>query len=252
MKENAGKIFAMVLANEGGYVDDPADAGGATKYGITAKTLGHVRGKDVSAADVSALTEVEAKAIFQAQYWMPIHGDTLPSGVDYAVFDAAIHSGPRQAALWLQEAIPVEADGILGPVTLAALLTCAPNVLVGTFCDLRLKALQRLPSFSTFGRGFTSRVERVRRDALALTQTPAPPSRNLQKETQMDQTQSIFQSRTVWSNIIGFGAFLLSITGHGVAFDTGQVTDSVMQLVTAGSFVASTIFRVLSTKKVAL
>jgi lysozyme family protein len=123
--------------------------------------------------------------------------------------------------------------------------------LIQELSDRRRDALRKLAGFARFGRGWESRVERVRRDAFQFVQSSAPISPlEPKKENPMDQTQSIFQSRTVWSNIIGFAAFVLSLTGHGVAFDAGQVTDSIMQLVTAGSFVASTIFRIVSTKKI--
>lgn len=69
----------------------------------------------------------------------------------------------------------------------------------------------------------------------------------------MNDTQTFFASRTVWSNIIGLGALVLSMTGYPtVGFDAGQVTDAVMQIIAAGSFVASTVFRILSTRKIAL
>ena len=251
MRENLDNALSLVLASEGGYVNDPADAGGATKYGITASTLARTRGHAVTPTDVQALSSDEARALFQRSYWQVIRGDELPSGVDYAVFDAAVHSGPKQATLWLQSSLGVVADGVMGPLTLASTKTADAMSLIQEFSDRRRDALRKLAGFARFGRGWESRVERVRRDALQFVQSYAPISPlEPKKESPMDQTQSIFQSRTVWSNIIGFAAFVLSLTGHGVAFDAGQVTDSIMQLVTAGSFVASTIFRIVSTKKI--
>ena len=69
----------------------------------------------------------------------------------------------------------------------------------------------------------------------------------------MNETQTVFASRTVWSNIIGLGALVLSVTGHNmVGIDGVQVTDAVMHIIAAGSFVASTVFRIVSTRKIAL
>ncbi len=253
MRANLDEALSLLLASEGGYVKDPADPGGATKFGITAATLSRARGSKVTSADVEGLTVDEARAIYSRLYWNAVEADNLPNGLDYAVFDAAVHSGPKQAVVWLQQCLGVVADGAMGPITLAAIKTAELPVLIDGFSARRAEALKKLSGFSRFGRGWESRVERVKRDALRLAENSALSlSLNLEKVIPMDQTQSIFQSRTVWSNIIGFGAFILSLTGHGVAFDPGQVTDSVMQLVTAGSFVASTIFRIISTKKVAV
>ena len=258
MKDNFNTLMGLVLQSEGGYVDDPSDPGGPTKFGITLATLGHSRGQPVAKADIAGLTQQEAFALYRQHYWDKISADALPSGVDYVVFDAAVNSGPKPAALWLQTTLKVRADGVVGPLTLAAVAAVDTPSLINFYCDKRLAFLQSLETFNRFGRGWQSRIERVRRDALALSRTglaqqSAPPlSTEPKKEPPMDQTQSIFQSRTVWSNIIGFGAFILTLTGHGTGLDTGQLTDSIMQLVTAGSFLASTVFRILSTKKVTL
>ena len=253
MRDNFSNLMGLVLQSEGGFVDDPLDPGGPTKFGITLATLSDARGKPAAKADISDLTRDEASALYRQHYWDKISADALPSGVDYAVFDAAVNSGPKQAALWLQTLLRVNADGVIGPLTLAAVANVDGPSLINAYCDKRLATLRSLASFNRFGRGWQSRIERGRRDAFALAQTKAPiPSSDEKKELTMDQTQSIFQSRTVWSNIIGFGAFILTLSGHGTGFDSGQVTDSIMQVVTAGSFLASTVFRILSTKKVAL
>jgi len=251
MKTNFERAIARLFESEGGYVDDPADRGGPTKYGITLPTLAEQRGRPVTKADLIALTCDEAAVVYRDLYWAKIQGDDLPSGVDYAVFDAAVHSGPRQAARWLQDALGVTTDGIIGPQTVAASTLAQADVLIDAVCNKRIAALRGLSTFSRFGRGWESRVNRVRRDALAFSSLPFSPPQT-RKDIPMEQTQSIFQSRTIWSNVIGFAAFILSLTGHGVALDTGQLTDSVMQLITAGSFLASTVFRIISTKKVAL
>jgi len=105
MKTNFEHAIARLFESEGGYVDDPADRGGPTKYGITLPTLAEQRGRPVTKADLIALTCDEAAVVYRDLYWAKIQGDDLPSGVDYAVFDAAVHSGPRQAARWLQDAL---------------------------------------------------------------------------------------------------------------------------------------------------
>ena len=67
----------------------------------------------------------------------------------------------------------------------------------------------------------------------------------------MENTQPIYASRTIWANVIGVVSFVLSLTGHG-GLDTTGLTDAVLQLVTAGSFVASSLFRVIASKAISV
>ena len=64
-------IIAAIIRREGGFVDHAADRGGPTKYGITLAVLAAWRGKAVYGADVQALTQEEARRIYQAHYLTP-------------------------------------------------------------------------------------------------------------------------------------------------------------------------------------
>jgi lysozyme family protein len=90
-----------------------------------------------------------------------VHGDDLPTGVDYVVFDAAINSGPGRAAKWLQEVVGVAADGAIGKSTLAAVAAHDPADIVDMYQAKRLKFLQALPTWATFGKGWGRRVAEV-------------------------------------------------------------------------------------------
>ena len=112
-----------ILRREGGFVDHPADRGGPTKYGITAATLGEWRGlgRPASREEVNALTEREARAIYTKRYLKdPGFAQIRNAKLRDLLLDCAVHHGPRRAATWLQEAVGVTADGIIGPKTLAA------------------------------------------------------------------------------------------------------------------------------------
>src|SRR3954447_9587673 len=89
--------LAFVLEEEGGYSDMPGDPGGATNMGITRATLADWRGAPVSKDDVLSLERDEAAAIYRRRYWDAIRGDELPAGLDLALFDDAVNSGPRMA-----------------------------------------------------------------------------------------------------------------------------------------------------------
>jgi hypothetical protein len=67
----------------------------------------------------------------------------------------------------------------------------------------------------------------------------------------MIELKSILESRTVWANLVGLVAFLLSVMGFSTAaFDSGQVVDAILNIIAGGSFLASTVFRVIATRKI--
>ncbi|PYE87868.1 glycoside hydrolase family 108 protein [Phyllobacterium leguminum] len=162
------KCIQYIFAEEGGFSDNPADPGGATNMGITQATLAAWQGQAVTLEDVEDLSRQTATAIYQEEYWDKIDGDNLPAGLDYAVFDFAVNSGPPRAAMTLQEIVGVAADGLIGIQTIQAVDSQSTEYLINTLCDRRLAWLQTLSTFNTFGNGWTGRVERVRTRALAL------------------------------------------------------------------------------------
>jgi lysozyme family protein len=157
--------FDAVLRHEGGYVDHPADPGGATNLGITRATLARWRKRAVSKAEVKALTRSEAAAIYRAFYWDEIAGDALPDGLDFAVFDYCINSGPGRAARALQSVAGVRPDGRVGKITLAAVNAHDSAALISAYCHKRLGFLESLKTFAVFGRGWRRRVQET--EALA-------------------------------------------------------------------------------------
>ena len=251
MKASFLDCVDIILQEEGGFVDLPSDPGGATNFGITQKTLTRARGVPVTRDDIRALTREEAIDIYHRFYWLPVKGDDLPSGIDLIMFDAAVMSGLRCAVALMQSVLAVETDGLLGPQTTSALLKCPHDQFIDNFLDRRLAHYQALSHFALFGKGWTARIERIRATAhrRALAALPVNPPMN-PKETTMDNTQPFYMSRTIWSNFVGLLSFALTVTGHG-GFDVNGITDALLQLATAGSFVASTLFRVLASKTIA-
>lgn len=157
------KVITHILLWEGGYVDHPRDPGGATNMGITFRTLQHYRGKPVTKQDVKDLTVQEAKAIYKKNYWDAVWADQMPDGLDYVMMDAAVNSGPRAAVKWLQRALRVSADGVLGPQTMGAVrATQDVRGLCLKVVDNRERFLRRLRTWNTFGRGWLNRLNHVR------------------------------------------------------------------------------------------
>jgi len=115
------KALDGVLAREGGFVDIPEDRGGPTNHGITAATLGDWRNlhRPATAEEVRALPLYEARDILRFRYYELSGADTLLAAPDALelVLDSAVQHGPKQAARFLQRAVGVKDDGIVGPVT---------------------------------------------------------------------------------------------------------------------------------------
>ena len=169
----------LVLQHEGGFVHHPQDPGGATKFGITRKTLSRVRGRPATIEDVRALTRAEAVAVYRGLYWDAVRGDELPPGLDLAVFDLAVNSGPVRAVRMLQAVLGIAADGIIGPVTLKAAWQADPTETIRRLTRARLGFLGRLATWPVFGRGWRRRVLAVEQGALRLASSPTPHSRSV-------------------------------------------------------------------------
>ena len=170
MTNNFDNVLKLVLKDEGGFVNDPRDPGGMTNLGVTQRVWEAFIGRPVSEAEMLALTPAEVAPLYRANYWNRVKCDQLPPGVDYAVMDFAVNSGTNRSAKTLQQACGVDDDGVIGPETLQAVASVNPGSLIDAVCDLRLAFLQSLPSFETFGDGWSARVARVKAASGAMQQ----------------------------------------------------------------------------------
>lgn len=143
------RAVTHLLAEEGGYTNNPADPGGETAYGISKRAFPNL--------DISKLTEQQAIEIYSEKYWDPIHGDSLPDAVGFALLDFAVNSGVGEAIKALQRAIAVTVDGAMGPVTIAAVSRDPRAVVVGLSAE-RLLLLTKLQTWPVFGHGWAKRV----------------------------------------------------------------------------------------------
>lgn len=166
-------VLPRILAHEGGYVNHPRDPGGATNKGITLRTFRRYLKPGGSIADLKALTTAQAVVIYKRHYWDKVLADMLPPGVDYAVADFAVNSGPYRAAQYLQRVVGASPDGKIGPQTLACVARMDLAEIIDRLCDRRLAYLKRIRNrqtgerlWITFGGGWEKRLDRVRAGAL--------------------------------------------------------------------------------------
>jgi lysozyme family protein len=159
----------IILQSEGGFVNNPADPGGATNLGVTIGTLSTWLKRPATVADVQALTAATVAPIYQANYWNVTFCDSWDAGVDLMVFDAAVNQGPGRAIMTLQTALGVTADGGVGPATLAAAQMEDAADTITKMAATREAFYRSLSTFSVFGTGWLNRLTRT----TALAQTMA-------------------------------------------------------------------------------
>ncbi|TPN44473.1 hypothetical protein FJ981_28160 [Mesorhizobium sp. B1-1-4] len=174
MDRNFARALALVLKSEGGWSDNPKDPGGATMKGVTLANFRRYVQPNATKDDLRHINDAQISTVYRRFYWDAVAGAELPDGVDYAVFDFAVNSGPGRAAKYLQAVAGVAQDGRIGPDTLAAVRDKPADVVVDTLCDNRMAFLKRLPTWGEFGKGWTSRVVSVRSQALSMSKAPAP------------------------------------------------------------------------------
>lgn len=179
---NYNKLLRPLLGIEGGVSDRPlsADPGGLTNKGVTQKTYDAWRvAHGMEKRSVRLITVAEVTAIYKDEYWDLVRGDDLPSGLDWAVFDFAVNSGPGRAVKELQRVLGVKVDGIIGSGTMSAIGRAEPAKLINLYCDRRLAFMKGLKNWGANKNGWTKRVVHVRELALDMADdsTPALPEK---------------------------------------------------------------------------
>lgn len=169
MLSNFQPSLKRVLVHEGGYSNHPKDPGGATMKGVIQRVYDAYReDRGVAKQSVRFISNVETGDIYRRQYWDAIKGDDLPLGLDYVVFDGAVNSGPKQSLKWLQKALAAlklyagKIDGVWGLGTKTAVAAVNDiDALIARICDVRFVFLKALKTWSTFGKGWSHRVNQV-------------------------------------------------------------------------------------------
>lgn len=160
------QALAFTLREEGGYVDDPADHGGATNRGVTQKTYDdYRRSRGLALRSVRGMDALETAAIYQHLFWEPAHCAELETHLAICHFDWAVNHGVTGAIRTLQSALGISADGIFGPGTRGAAESADADKALSQYLALRrawyLERVKAEPDQARFLAGWLGRVDRL-------------------------------------------------------------------------------------------
>lgn len=145
-----GEAIDRVLAIEDGYVNDPNDPGGETKFGISKRSYPDV--------DIKNLTRDGAKELYKRDFWDPVANAGIHEDLVFQVLDFGVNSGGSVAIQYLQRAAGVADDGHLGPISVAAINDMPTPALLLMYLGLRLEFMTKLKNWPNAGKGWARRI----------------------------------------------------------------------------------------------
>lgn len=149
------RIYPQVLNVEGGYVNDPKDPGGPTKYGIAYNfNQGYLRKFGIVKPDqMPNLTREQAIEIYYVKYWVPSQADEIPDArLALCYFDHAINAGvgaadqllAKQPKIWFFKGDGPNRDYFMLQVLI--------------FMLRRLRAYSLMKQYNVYGEGWFNRL----------------------------------------------------------------------------------------------
>jgi lysozyme family protein len=169
--ERLKKFMPIIFYHEGGFVNNPADPGGATKYGISLRFL---KGLSLEVADldhdgnididdIKLITHEIATPIYEQRFYTPMQIEQFRSDeLALQLFDMGVNAGPRQAIKLLQQELSITADGIVGAETLRVANSFSFNTMAIRYKYGRIFFYKNLvkihPEYSIFLKGWINRV----------------------------------------------------------------------------------------------
>jgi lysozyme family protein len=168
MTKNFRDCLELVLKHEGSFVHHEKDPGGMTNLGVTKKVWEEWVGHPVTEKDMRELTPEIVAPMYEMRYWHTSYCEKLPRGLDLLVFSMAVNAGAGRSVKLLQDSIGLVMDGIIGPITMARINEANVETLIDKFSETREDYYKGLKLFPVFGKGWLSRTEKERLEALQL------------------------------------------------------------------------------------
>jgi lysozyme family protein len=172
MHNNFDFAFERVIQSEGGYVNDPHDAGGETNLGVTKAAWSAYIGRAIQDGEMKALTVDAVKPFYKKMYWDKMHCDDLPKGLDYAAFDFAVNAGVGQSSKFIQRCVGAKDDGSIGPATMAAVAKADPRMLLLGFANQKVlfyrSLVEKNATQEKFLKGWLARASDVESKAMTM------------------------------------------------------------------------------------
>lgn len=145
-------MFDRLIDHEGGYVNNPEDPGGETKWGISKRSYPNLI--------ISKLTRDQAKDIYRRDFWNRINADKLKDGIAFQLFDFAVNSGIETAVRYFQRALGVADDGHWGPISQKAADETSESDMIMMLNAERLEFMTKLNNWPNASRGWARRIAR--------------------------------------------------------------------------------------------
>jgi len=158
--------LTFTLKEEGGFVNNMMDHGGATNYGIIQSTYDFYRhANSLPFQSVQLISSAEVNAIYYAQFWMPAECSAMACPLDIVHFDWTVQHSVHDATQSIQVCLGVHADGQIGPATLAAVKAVDVNTFVPKYLQYRRNwynaYVVRDPTQQQFLADWLGRVDRL-------------------------------------------------------------------------------------------
>ena len=150
--------FKLIVGEEGGYVNNPKDPGGETKWGISKRAYPYL--------SIPELTIEHAKEIYHEDYWSKVRGDDLPKPLGLCMFDCAVNMGNDAAIRLLQGEVGADVDGIFGQQTMLFIKQRSLEDIINNFMAARAVRYSRMQNYDAFGKGWTRRLMRIHAEAI--------------------------------------------------------------------------------------
>ena len=160
---DAAQAFVLKWEGADGKVsNDKNDRGGITKYGVCLRFLKTIR-PNATADTVRNLTKKEATDIFHSEFWDKCRCDELPDRIAFALYDTAVNTGIKQAVKFLQRALGIKDDGIIGTDTVYFARNCDVDDVLASMLEQRRAFYRHLadkyPTDKRFLNGWLNRVD---------------------------------------------------------------------------------------------